>query len=171
MTWEALTAVGTALTALVIVVTAIIGLSQLQQIRAQRRDAAAVELMRSFQDADFTYAWTCIGALPPGISAAQLRAHGAKCVESAQILALRFEMLGVLVHRGAIGFDVTEELCGGGAVAMWQCLRDFAYDTRQAQSYPTYLEWFQWLAEQFEKRDRFGQTPAYELHREWTPHA
>ncbi|MBA3961610.1 MAG: hypothetical protein H0X40_06885 [Chthoniobacterales bacterium] len=40
------------------------GLIQARQFRVQRRDAAAAELVRSFQDAQFTRASTLISALP-----------------------------------------------------------------------------------------------------------
>ena len=78
-------------------------------------------------------------------------------------------MLGVLVHRGAISFDVTEDLGGGGIVSMWLRLKDLARATRDEQCYPMYLEWFQWLAEQYQKRDRLQQVPAFERHQTWIP--
>jgi len=169
MTWEAITALSTAITGIVIVVTAFVAVDQLRQFRAQRRDAAAVEVMRSLQDPDFSRAFSLIIALPAGISAADFRALGPAYTEAAQILALRFEMLGVLVHRGAVDFEVTEDLCGGGIVAAWQRIKAMAVQARDSQNYPMYLEWFQWVAEQYEKRGRLSQTAAHERHRDWTP--
>ena len=98
-----------------------------------------------------------------------LRALGRDYVEAAHILAMRFELLGVLVYRGAVSFEVTEDLGGGAVLAAWLRLKDLAFEIRETQSYPMYLEWFQWLAEQFEKRDRLQQTPAYMRHRDSTP--
>lgn len=169
MNWEAVTAWSTAFTGLVILVTALVGVNQLAQLRAQRRDAAAVELMRSLQDPDFSRSFSRIIALPVGIPPKELRALGRDYVEAAQILALRFELLGVLVYRGAVSFEVTEDLAGGAVVAVWSRLKGMALDTREAQSYPMYLEWFQWLAEQFEKRGRLDQTPAHVRHHDWSP--
>lgn len=169
MNWEAVAALSTAFTGVVIGITALVAGDQLRQLRAQRRDAAAVELTRSLQDTDVIRAFRIISALPPGISASDLRARGAEYEEAAQLLGLRWEMLGVLVYRGTISFDVMEDLAGGATVTLWERLRDLASEIREFQNYPVYLEWFQWLAEQFTKRDRLHQTPAHVRHRDWTP--
>jgi hypothetical protein len=169
MSWEAVTALGTAGTTVVILVTAVAGVAQLRQLRAQRRDSAAVELMRSLQDSEFIRAFGLLIQLPAGVAAGDLRSRGSDYLNAAFVIGLRLEMLGVLVHRGAIAFDVTEDLAGGGIVSMWLRLKDFAQATREEQRYPMYLEWFQWLAEQYEKRDRLHQQPAFERHRAWVP--
>jgi hypothetical protein len=167
--WEAVTALSTAFTGIVIVVTAIAAVDQLRQARVQRRDAASVELVRTLQDTEWARCFWVIDSLPTGISGGDLRARGTQVVEAAQIVAFRFEMLGVLVHRGTISFDVVEDLCGGATLAAWLRLKGHTMDTRVHHGYPMYLEWFQWLAEQFEKRNRFQKTPAHERHRDWTP--
>jgi len=169
VSWEAVTALGTAFTGVVIVVTAFAAIIQLRQLREQRRDSAAVELARSLKDIEFIRAFEKTISLPVGISAKELRSLGSEYVDAASIIGLRLEMLGVLVYRGAIAFDVTEDLAGGGIVSMWIRLKDFARETREQQHYPMYLEWFQWLAEQYEKRDRLHQKPAHERHHAWRP--
>lgn len=169
MGWDAIAALSGALTSLVIVVTAYAGVVQLRQLRAQRRDTAAIELMRSLQDPDFSHAFSLLLGVPAGISGADLRALGKEYLDATQLIALRCEMLGVLVHRGAVDFEVTEDLCGGGIVSLWQRVKGHALDVRIAQNYPMYLEWFQWVAEQYEKRSRLTQMPAHERHRDWTP--
>jgi hypothetical protein len=133
MNWEAVTAWSTAFTGVVILVTALVGVNQLAQLRAQRRDAAAVELMRSLQDPDFSRAFARVISLPAEISPNELREFGREYVEAAQILAGRFELLGVLVYRGAVSFEVTEELAGGAVVAGWLRLKSMALETREAQ--------------------------------------
>ncbi len=168
MNWEAVTAVSTAFTGLVILVTALVGANQLGQMRAQRRDAGAIELVRSLQDQDFSRAFTLIMALPVGISAEELRSLGHVYTDAVQTLAFRFETLGVLVYRGAVPFDIAEDLVGGAILSIWLRLRNIAEETRDVQSWAMYLEWFQWLAEQFEKRGRFEQTPAHVRHRNWS---
>jgi hypothetical protein len=169
MSWEALTAVSTAFTGLVILVTALVGVNQLAQMREQRRDGAAVELMRSLQDSDYARAFSLIMSLPAGISSEELRRRGHEYAEAATILTFRFEMLGVLVYRGTISFGLTEELVGGAVVSVWHRMKTLVQETRDAQDWPMYLEWFQWMAEQFEGRGRLLQVPAHERHRGWSP--
>lgn len=161
MNWEAVTAIATLFTGCVIAVTAIIGVYQLRQLREQRRDAAAVELMRSLQDTTFARAFLTILELREDVTASELRARGPQVEEAAQILEFRFETLGQLVYRDTISFEVAEELVGGGVLTVWNRLRDTISRTREEKNWPMYCEWFQWLAERLEKRARLEQTPAY----------
>lgn len=169
MSWEALAAISTFFTGIVIAVTAIVAVVQLQHMRAQRRDAAAVELIRSVQDPELARAFALIMALPSGISAGALQAKGPQYVEAANLIGLRFEMLGVLVYRGAIAFDVAEDLTQGGVIGIWMRLEDTVMQTRKTQNQPLFLEWFQWLAEQYEKRGSARRPPAHEVYRDWEP--
>jgi hypothetical protein len=155
--------------ATVVLIGIFVGIDQLRQLRIQRRDTAAVELMRSVQDAEFGLAVRLLLALQPGASAAEVHARGRECEDAAMFVSLRFETLGVLVYRRAISLDVLEDLIGGIVVAMWVRLEDLAAETRLERNHPIWLEWFQWLAEQFMTRDRLLKTPAYEEHRNWRP--
>lgn len=76
----------------------------------------------------------------------------------------------LLVFRRAVAFDVTQELIGGAVVTVWERLKDSIRETREAQQYPMWMEWFQWLAEQFARQDRLQQSPAHVQHRDdWSP--
>ncbi len=169
MSWEAVTAIAAILTTLVIVVTAIVGFDQLKLFRGQRQDTAAVELVRSLQDDTFLAAYQLIYNLPVGTSAADLQAKGDEYIGAAVTLGFRFEMLGVLVHRGAIPFDIVEDLAGGLVVGSWRRIGDTVRRTRLEQAWPAYLEWFQWLAEQFEGRNRLEVSPAFLRLKDWQP--
>ena len=169
MSWEAVTAIATAFTGCIIAITALIGVYQLRQFQQQRSDSSAIELMRSLQDTTFAHAFRVVLALPAGFSASQLLAAGPEIEEAAQILAFRFETLGLLVYRGAIPFDVMDDLVGGAAVSIWNRLKDGVGQTREEQNWPMYCEWFQWLAEQFEKRGRLQQVPAHIRVKDWSP--
>jgi hypothetical protein len=169
VSWEAVTAVAAVVTSLVIVVTAIVGFDQLKLFGAQRQDTAAVELVRSIQDDAFVEAYQLVYSLPIGIEATELRAKGDEYARAALTLGFRFEMLGVLVHRGAIPFDIVEDLVGGAVVGSWRRLGDTVRATRTEKAWPMYLEWFQWLAEQFESRDRLEASPAFVRLKDWRP--
>ncbi|MBV8638115.1 MAG: hypothetical protein JO322_08510 [Candidatus Eremiobacteraeota bacterium] len=157
MNWEAVTALSTAFTGAVILVTAMVGIVQLRQLREQRRDSAAIELMRSLQDTTFARSFRMVLAPP----ASEPLARNADLEEAEMILAFRFETLGLLVYRGAISFDVMEELVGGAVITMWKRLEKPICDTRTEKEWPGYCEWFQWLAEHLDERGRLQQVPAY----------
>jgi hypothetical protein len=169
MNWEAITSISTVFTGMVIAVSAIVAVVQLQHLRAQRRDTAAIDLIRSVQDADLARAFTLVMSLPAGVSAEALHAKGPQYVEAAHLLGLRFEMLGLLVYRRVVEFEVAEDLTQGGVLGAWARLEQTAIHTRKTQNLPLFLEWFQWLAEQYEKRESAQRLPAHELYRDWQP--
>jgi hypothetical protein len=168
VSWDALTAIGTVFTSLVIVVTAVIGMGQLRQFRAQRRDVAAVELVRSLQDDSYLEAYRRIFSVAYK-DRANPPSEAIDYDKAAVTLAFRFEMLGVLVYRGTIPFDIAEDLVGGLVVLTWRRLRDATLENRVTLGWPTYMEWFQWLAEQLERRERLDQTPAHIREAAWRP--
>lgn len=155
--------------ATVVLIGIFVGIDQLRQLRIQRRDTAAVELTRAVQDAEFGLAVRLLLVLEPGASASEVHARGREYEDAAMFVSLRFETLGVLVYRRTISLEVLEDLIGGIVVAMWVRLEGLTTETRLERNHAIWLEWFQWLAEQFMKRDRLLKTPAYEEHRNWRP--
>lgn len=110
--WEAVTALGTVFAGLVVVVTALVGISQLRYFRVQRRDIAAVELVRSLQDESFLKAYRNVFAVSPKGHEIDRRYGNVEYDEAAAVLGFRFEMLGMLVCRGTIPFEIAEDLVG-----------------------------------------------------------
>jgi hypothetical protein len=73
------------------------GMAQIRQFRRQRHDAAAIELMRSIEDQQFTHAFRLISPLPVDMPVDQFRALGPDYEEAALALGARFESMGLLV--------------------------------------------------------------------------
>jgi len=143
------------------------GVAQIRQYRQQRRDAVAVELMRSIQDTEFTRSLRLMLTLPTGSTAAEIRARGEGFEDAAFALSAKYETLGHLVYRGIMPLDMVEELVGGVGVHVWGRLKPWAAALRVEQNQPLLLEWYQWLAEHMERRGRPQEAPAYERHRNW----
>lgn len=157
--------------AIAVVAAIVFGVAQIEQSRQQRRDALAVELMRSIQDSEFTRSFRALLALPDGASVEDFRAGGEPLENAAWALAAKYETLGYLVFRGIMPIELVEELVGGAGVHFWRRLRPWVAAVREEQGQPLLLEWFQWLAERLEERDRPQAVPAYLRHREWKPGA
>ena len=141
---------------------------QIRQFRQQRLEAASVELVRSFQSADFNRALTRLLDLPHGASAIELREHGPDAEIEAMILSTTFESIGVLIYNRILPIELVEQLIGGTVVSVWKKLEPWVADLRREQGRTDTHEWFQWLAEQLERRPGSeSPTPAYEAYREW----
>lgn len=154
---------------LAVVVALCFGLAQIRQFQRQRLDAAAIELMRSIEDQQFTHAFRLIYQLPAGMPADDLRALGPDYEEAVLALGARFESMGLLVYRDSLPMHLVEEIIGGAVVLVWQRLRPWTEANRIEQGHPLLFEWFQWLAERLDERGRPTQTPAYERLRRWSP--
>jgi hypothetical protein len=157
------------LSGITVVAGVIFGFLQFRQYQHQRRDAAALEIMRSFQDSEFTRSMRLLYALPDALSASEFRALGSEHEDAALVVGTRFETMGLLGFREDIPFELLEDLIGGVCIALWIKLRVWAEDVRREQKQRMFLEWFQWLAERLEERGRTDKTPAYERCRAWRP--
>lgn len=143
------------------------GIAQIRQFRQQRRDALAVELMRSIQDAEFTRSLRMILTLPVRASIDDIRSRDAAVEEAIWALGAKYETLGYLVYRGIMPIELVEELVGGLGVNFWHRIAPWAEAVRAEQEQPLLLEWFQWLAERLQERKRPEAVPAYIRYRSW----
>ena len=167
MTLERLADLAQVLGALAVVAAIVFGMAQIHQFRQQRSDALAVELMRSIQDTEFTRSLRILLTLAPDGSVEEFRARGPEVEGAAWSLCAKYETLGYLVYRGIMPIALVEELVGGVGVHLWYRLRPWAEAVRAEQGQPLLLEWFQWLVQQLEARDRPQAVPAYERLRDW----
>lgn len=146
----------------------VFGLIQLSELKKQRRDTVAGELMRTFMDAELANALTVIRGLPDGVSANELRSQGPHVEKAAVLICTSFETMGLLVFKRIAPFNLVVELTGGIIVVIWHKLEPWLTQIRLEQSQPSWAEWFQWLAQQCE-RHKAHEVPAYVGHAGWSP--
>lgn len=145
----------------------IFGVTQIRQFRQQRRDLAAIELVRSVQDSEFTNGFRLIHVLPENLSAADFKALGSEYTESALAVGMKYESIGLLVFKGVIPISIVEELVGGVAITFWRRLSPWVEGMRVDQSADFVFEWFQWLVERLEERGRNVREPAHLIYQDW----
>jgi hypothetical protein len=143
---------------------------QLREFRAQRRQAAAVELIRSFQDPNLAHAVNLILELPDGVSAEELRARGPEYERAAVMISTTYETIAFLAFREIASYAMVRELTGGIGVVMWRKLARWMETVREEQAQPSWAEWFQWLAEQLARDSAQKESsPAYVRFAAWRP--
>jgi hypothetical protein len=156
--------------AIIVIGGVVFAVIQIRLFRRQRLEAAAIEVIRSWQSPEFTRAFTVIQALPDGISAAKLRAHSPDCETMAMIMGNTFESFGVMVYRRIVPLALVDELLGGAVVLLWRKLAPWVEELRKDQSRETVYEWFQWLAERLQEQPGFDTLAgAHVKHRDWKP--
>jgi len=170
MSLEVIVSISQIVGAVTVVGGTIFALIQLSEFRKQRRDAVAGELMRAFMNSDFAHAVHVIKGIPDGACAEDIRRGGPETEMAAVVINTTFETMGLLVFERIAPFTLVVELVGGIVVVMWRKLGAWANQIRSEQSQPSWAEWFQWLAEQCERR-KSTQEPAYIKHKNWVPGA
>jgi len=146
------------------------GMIQLSDFRQQHRETAAIELLRSFQNPEFSRSLRAVLALPKGVCKSELVEPRAGEQDAIMVVVLTFESVGLMVFRGIVPLEMVNQLLGGVCVESWARLSQYMQDSRAESGRKTMSEWFQWLAEHLEEHHaRYGRPPAYEQHREWHP--
>ena len=154
---------------LAVIAAIIFGYIQIKQIRRQRQDLAAVELVRSFQTSDFTVAFRLLHSLPEDISASEFAAKGTEYTDAAWSLGFAYETTGVLVFREVVPLAAVEDLIGGVGITLWKRLSPWVHMVRKEQSQEHIFEWFQWLVERMEERGCNIKEPAHIISKDWKP--
>lgn len=152
--------------ALTIVGAGVFAVIQFSEYRKRRRYQVAAELCRQFSDPEFGREVTLIRRLPDGISAEALGSMDPEFEESAQIVAMAFETMGLLVHKNLASFQLIQELTGGLLLTLWRKLEVWIRTTRELSGNRRFGEWVQWLAERLAEEER-SIVPAYEAYADW----
>lgn len=168
MDLETIVDVSQVVAALTVIGGTVFAVLQLREFRQQRQEAVALDLLRAFMGAEFSDAMAVVTNLPDGLSAAELRMAGPEAEKAATLMCTTFEAMGVLVHRRIAPLSLVQDLAGGIIVLMWRRLEPWITNLRVEQSNPSDSEWFQWLAEQLQRR-KAESAPAYAMHRDWEP--
>lgn len=123
---------------------------QLQQFRKQRRELAAVELIRGWQTPEFTKALNTLQMLPDAPESKTLREQGVGLEHMAFLVGMFFESAGVMVNRKLIPLDVVDDLMGGVTRVVWLKVHVWIKEVRTIN--PRAFEWWEWLTQQLDKR-------------------
>ncbi len=145
---------------------------QISQYRQQRRDLAAIEIVRSLQSREFVEAFRLLSRVPDGVSLKVLREMGREYEDAAIMIGAMGETSGFMVYRGVASFPVFREQASGLTLAMWRKLHVWVEDVRKEQSYDRWVEWWQWLVDRLaEHEEGTGATePAFRRLPAWKPH-
>lgn len=155
--------------ALVVIGGLVFAVMQMRSLRQQRRELAAIELFRSFGNANFNKAYETILALPEGLSRAELVAREPTGHGCAMLICTTMENIGVMTYQRIVPFQVVHNLMGASAVLLWRRLEKWVIELREELHNPEAFEWFQWLAEKLDEHNENTAGPAYLVHKDWEP--
>lgn len=142
---------------------------QTRQFRQQRREMAAIELLRFFGSPRFSEAYRKVLHMPDGMQAAEIRGERPDLENAATLISTTMENIGVMTFQRIVPFVVVNNLVGWSAVVLWRKVEPWVSALREETGEPYAFEWFQWLAERLDAYQAGDPRPAYEAHRHWEP--
>jgi hypothetical protein len=142
---------------------------QIQQLRRDRLDRNAGELIRLFQSPAYISGFMRMFEVPEGATAQEVRDKGPEFEREAWTISLIMEELGILVFNRTITLESANQALGGFLRLIWARLKPWVEDERRRLNAPAYGEWFQWLVERLEESPQLKKEPAHLRYASWKP--
>jgi hypothetical protein len=136
-------------TSVAVIVAVVFGITELRRGARDRRDRAAVEVVRSVQTQESFRAVGRILNLPDDAAPEAIRNDPAT-LDAAMLVYFACEMLGSIVFEGVVDLHTLDRMVGGWVRATWVRLRRWVESERVEDRSPNVGEWWQWLYEQLE---------------------
>ncbi len=136
-------------TAVAVVIGIVFGLIQLRQAVRNRRDYAAVDIVRTVQTQEVRMAVRLIFDLPENADPETIRNDPA-LLAAALAVDSACEMWGCMVFEGVVDHRVLDRMVGGWVRGTWIRLRVWVESEREEARNVNVGEWWQWLYELLE---------------------
>jgi len=155
--------------AIIVVGGLFFALLQMQQLRQQRRELAAIELFRFFGNPSFAEAYNTVLHMQDDMSAEEIRNGDGELEQAAMVISTTMENIGVMTFQRIVPFAIVNNLMGNSAIVLWSKLENWTMALRVELDEPSAFEWFQWLVERLQQYPTDNSLPAYESHKTWEP--
>jgi hypothetical protein len=134
------------------IVGLVFGIAQVRAAARDRRERLTLETLRNFQTHEFAALIHFMSSRNMPATQEAFRAHPTED----QVMYIQFgqemESLGILVAERLINIDLVDKTLGSLVVTAWEKYKTVFQDIREKQPDPFLGEYFQWLAEQIDKR-------------------
>ncbi len=163
MTNDLITVIANIALALSVIVALIFGIAQVKEAARDRRERLTLETLRHYQTREFAELLYYISSHDMPSSNKELRALPPKEQTIFIQFAQEMESLGILVAEGLINTDLVDKTLGSFVTTSWEKYKTVFLDMREKLPDPFLGEYFQWLAEEIDKRMRENpRRPFYE---------
>jgi hypothetical protein len=154
MTNEIITLIANVALTLSFIVALVFGIAQVRAAARDRGERLTLDTLRGFQTREFAELMQYITSHDMPLTRKEWQA----LPPDEQVIYTQFaqemESLGILVAERLIGLDLVDKTLGSLVATAWGKYRMVIEDSREVIPDPFLCEYFQWLAEQIEKRMR-----------------
>jgi hypothetical protein len=148
-----------------VIVAVIFGIVQMQTSKKDRRERLTLEALRNFQSREFAslLLLTSTTKFPETNDEWQSwpKDDREKTIQLLQLM----ESLGILLADKLINYDLVDKTLGSYVSTSWERFKPLVMDLRKNLPDPYMSEYYQWMAEEIDKRMRERpRKPYYESH-------
>jgi hypothetical protein len=155
------------ITTVAVVIGVGFGLVEVRRAARDRRDRAAVEVVRSVQTQDIQRAVGMIMNLPDDADP-ELVQRDPVLRDAAMLVYFACEMFGTFVFEGVVELHTLDRMVGGWVRSTWVRLRQWVGAERIENRNVNEGEWWQWLYERLEADPDPGKSlGAHVAYRDW----
>ena len=141
---------------------------QIQQLKRDRRSAAAFKLTEIYHSVTFAHGMHLVFNSPENMSADEFEAMHSEHMGDIVTLMTTWESIGAMIYRNELDWALMYDYFAGAIVVTFQKTERVIEDWRERNNRPTYFEWMQWLAERvMDLEDDSPPIPAHILHKNW----
>ena len=137
-----------------LIVGIVFGIAQVKAAARDRKERLTLETLRNFQTHEFAELINLINTSDMPSTREEMNALPVKDQVNFIQFAQQMESLGILVAEKIINIDLVDKTLGSFVTTSWQKYKTMFLDIREKQPDPFLGEYFQWLAEQIDKRMR-----------------
>ena len=153
---------------LAVVIGIALGLIQLRQFYLSRKREASLYLLRSYQTREFLEGLWTIQRLPDGVTKEELERKAGDDLHAVALVMSTWEAIGILLFNHEVGMGMVDDAFSGPILFSWQKLGTYVDDLRTDLDRSTLFEWFQWLADRMQEREKTrSPVPAHIAHKDW----
>ena len=135
-----------------VIVAVIFGIAQVKSARKDRQERLTLETLRHFQTREFaeTLRYLHMTTFPQTYEAweAWTKPDQVRFIQLSQ----EMESLGLLLAERLISIDLIDKTLGTFVTTSWEQFKPVVMDMREKNPDPFLNEYFQWMAEQIDKR-------------------
>jgi hypothetical protein len=135
------------------------GLAELRHATRNRRDHAAVDIVRTVQTQEVRRAVNRVLNLPVDAEPEVIR-RDRVMLDAALAVDSACEMWGSMVYEGVVDLHMLDRMVGGWIRGSWSRLRRWVEAERADNQNPNVGEWWQWLYERLEADPDPGKAQA-----------